>query len=101
MKLKRMTAALLLLAMLLSCLPLGVLAADAEPVEGTETMDTVPVEDTGTEEIAEEPAGEAAISAQAVNANNYFYFSAESARISCSLRRCGSPLWTARPSGRR
>lgn len=78
MKLKRMTAALLLLAMLLSCLPLGVLAADAEPVEGTETMDTVPAEDTGTEEIAEEPAGEAAISAQAVNANNYFYFSAES-----------------------
>ena len=36
MKLKRMTAALLLLAMLLSCLPLSVLAADAEPVDGTE-----------------------------------------------------------------
>ena len=32
MKLKRMTAALLLLAMLLSCLPLSVLAADAECV---------------------------------------------------------------------
>ena len=55
MNLKRMTAALLLLAMLLSCLPLGVLAADAEPVETENTVDAVPVEDTGTEEIAEEP----------------------------------------------
>ena len=79
MKLKRMTAALLLLAMLLACLPLGVLAADAEPVEAEETVDTVPAEDTGTEEIAEEPVEEAAISTQAVNANNYFYFSAETA----------------------
>ena len=79
MTLKRMTAALLLLAMLLSCLPLGVLAADAEPVEEPGTVDAVPVEDTGTEEIAEEPVEEAAISTQAVNANNYFYFSAETA----------------------
>lgn len=79
MNLKRMTAALLLLAMLLSCLPLGVLAADAEPVETENTVDAVPVEDTGTEEIAEEPVEEAAISTQAVNANNYFYFSAETA----------------------
>ena len=79
MKLKRMTAALLLLAMPLSCLPLSVLAADAEPVEAEETVDTVPAEDTGTEEIAEEPVEEAAISTQAVNANNYFYFSAETA----------------------
>ena len=79
MKLKRMTAALLLLAMLLSCLPLGVLAADAEPVEEPGTVDAVPEEDTGTEEIAEEPVEEAAISTQAVNANNYFYFSAETA----------------------
>lgn len=79
MKLKRMTAALLLLAMLLSCLPLSVLAADAEPVEEPGTVDAVPVEDTGTEEIAEEPVEEAAISTQAVNANNYFYFSAETA----------------------
>ena len=55
MKLKRMTAALLLLAMLLSCLPLGVLAADAEPVEEPGTVDAVPVEDTGTEEIADRP----------------------------------------------
>ena len=39
----------------------------------------MPVEDTGTEEIAEEPVEEAAISTQAVNANNYFYFSAETA----------------------
>lgn len=79
MKLKRMTAALLLLAMLLSCLPLGVLAADAEPVEEPGTVDAVPVEDTGTEEIAEEPVEEAAISTQAVNASGYFYFSAETA----------------------
>ena len=71
MKLKRMTAALLLLAMLLSCLPLGVLAADAEPVEEPGTVDAMPVEDTGTEE--------AEISTQAVNASGYFYFSAETA----------------------
>ena len=49
MKLKRMTAALLLLAMLLSCLPLGVLAADAEPVEAEETVDTAPAENTAVE----------------------------------------------------
>ena len=78
MKLKRMTAALLLLAMLLSCLPLGVLAADAEPVEEPESVDAAPAEDAGTEEIAEEAVDEAAISTQAVNAKNYFYFSAES-----------------------
>ena len=53
MKLKRMTAALLLLAMLLSCLPLSVLAADAEPVEAEETVDTVPAE-TADEEVTTE-----------------------------------------------
>ena len=79
MKLKRMTAALLLLAMLLSCLPLGVLAADAEPVEVSETVDTAPAETADEEVTAEEPVEEAAISTQAVNANNYFYFSAETA----------------------
>ena len=79
MKLKRMTAALLLLAMLLSCLPLGVLAADAEPVEGIETVDTAPAETADEEVTTEEPVEEAAISTQAVNANNYFYFSAETA----------------------
>ena len=78
MKLKRMTAALLLLAMLLSCLPLGVLAADAEPVEAEETVDIVPAETADEEVTTEEPVEEAAISTQAVNANNYFYFSAES-----------------------
>lgn len=71
MKLKRMTAALLLLAMLLSCLPLGVLAADAEPVEAEEAADAVPAEEIVTEE--------AKISTQAVNASGYFYFSAETA----------------------
>ena len=71
MKLKRMTAALLLLAMLLSCLPLGVLAADAEPVEAEKTVDTAPAEEIVTEE--------AEISTQAVNASGYFYFSAETA----------------------
>lgn len=79
MKLKRMTAALLLLAMLLSCLPLSVLAADAEPVEAEETVDTVPAENTDAEVTTEEPAEEAAISTQAVNASGYFYFSAETA----------------------
>lgn len=79
MKLKRMTAALLLLAMLLSCLPLGVLAADAEPVEAEETVDIVPAETADEEVTTEEPVEEAAISTQAVNANNYFYFSAETA----------------------
>ena len=71
MKLKRMTAALLLLAMLLSCLPLSVLAADAELVEAEEAADAVPAEEIVTEE--------AEISTQAVNASGYFYFSAETA----------------------
>ena len=79
MKLKRMTAVLLLLAMLLSCLPLSVLAADAEPVEAEETVDTVPAENTDAEVTTEEPVEEAAISTQAVNASGYFYFSAETA----------------------
>ena len=79
MKLKRMTAALLLLAMLLSCLPLSVLAADAEPVEAEETVDTVPAETADEEVTTEEPVEEAAISTQAVNASGYFYFSAETA----------------------
>lgn len=79
MKLKRMTAALLLLAMLLSCLPLSVLAADAEPVEAEGTVDTVPAENTAAGVTTEEPVEEAAISTQAVNASGYFYFSAETA----------------------
>ena len=79
MKLKRMTAALLLLAMLLSCLPLSVLAADAELVEAEETVDTVPAGNTDAEVTTEEPVEEAAISTQAVNASGYFYFSAETA----------------------
>lgn len=79
MKLKRMTAALLLLAMLLSCLPLSVLAADAELVEAEETVDTVPAENTDAEVTTEGPVEEAAISTQAVNASGYFYFSAETA----------------------
>lgn len=79
MKLKRMTAALLLLVMLLSCLPLSVLAADAEPVEAEGTVDTVPAENTDAEVTTEEPVEEAAISTQAVNASGYFYFSAETA----------------------
>ena len=79
MKLKRMTAALLLLAMLLSCLPLSVLAADAEPVEAENTVDTAPAENTDAEVTTEEPVEEAAISTQAVNASGYFYFSAETA----------------------
>ena len=79
MKLKRMTAVLLLLAMLLSCLPLSVLAADAEPVEAENTVDTAPAENTNAEVTTEEPVEEAAISTQAVNASGYFYFSAETA----------------------
>lgn len=100
MKLKRMTAALLLLAMLLSCLPLSVLAADAEPVEAEETVDTVPAETADEEVTTEEPVEEAAISTQAVNASGYFYFPLKR-QISCSSRQRGSPLRTARPSGRR
>lgn len=79
MNLKRMTAALLLLVMLLSCLPLSVLAADAEPVEAEGTVDTVPAENTAAGVTTEEPVEEAAISTQAVNASGYFYFSAETA----------------------
>ena len=62
-----------------SCLPLSVLAADAEPVEAEETVDTVPAENTDAEVTTEEPVEEAAISTQAVNASGYFYFSAETA----------------------
>lgn len=68
MKLKRMTAALLLLAMLLSCLPLGVLAADAEPVEAENTVDAAPAKDAEVEDL---PA------AQSADGENFFYFSAE------------------------
>ena len=68
MNLKRMTAALLLLAMLLSCLPLGVLAADAEPVEAENTVDAAPAKDAEVEAL---PA------AQSADGENFFYFSAE------------------------
>lgn len=73
MKLKRMTAALLLLAMLLSCLPLGVLAADAEPVEAENTVDAAPAEDAEIEDAA----AEALPAAQSADGENFFYFSAE------------------------
>ena len=108
MKLKRMTAALLLLAMLLTCLPLSMLAADAELVEAEETVDTVPAENTDAEVTTEEPVEEAAISTQAVNASGYFYFSAEAAisllrrlrastaTIPMAVRRMAFPL-TALP----
>lgn len=79
MKRKRLISALLLLAMLLSCLPLSVLAADAEPVEAENTVDAAPAENTDAEVTTEEPVEEAAISTQAVNASGYFYFSAETA----------------------
>ena len=68
MKLKRMTAALLLLVMLLSCLPLSVLAADAEPVEAENTVDAAPAKDAEVEAL---PA------AQSADGENFFYFSAE------------------------
>ena len=100
MKLKRMTAALLLLAMLLSCLPLSVLAADAELVEAEETVDTVPAENTDAEVTTEEPVEEAAISTQASMQADISIFPPKR-QISCSLRRRGSPLRTARLSGRR
>ena len=73
MNLKRMTAALLLLAMLLSCLPLGVLAADAEPVEAENTVDAAPAEDAEVEDAA----AEALPAAQSADGENFFYFSAE------------------------
>ena len=73
MKLKRMTAALLLLVMLLSCLPLSVLAADAEPVEAENTGDAAPAEDAEVEDTA----AEALPAAQSADGENFFYFSAE------------------------
>ena len=90
MNLKRMTAALLLLAMLLSCLPLSVLAADAELVEAEETVDTVPAGNTDAEVTTEEPVEEADIS-----------IFPPKRQISCSLRRRGSPLRMGRPSAKR
>ena len=68
MKRKRLISALLLLAMLLSCLPLGVLAADAEPVEAENTVDAAPAKDAEVEAL---PA------AQSADGENFFYFSAE------------------------
>ena len=49
---KRFISILLLLAMLLSCLPLSVLAADAEPVEAENTVDAAPAEDAEVEDAA-------------------------------------------------
>lgn len=92
MKLKRMTAALLLLAMLLSCLPLGVLAADAEPVEAENTVDAAPAEEIVTEE--------AEISTRRSTQADTSIFPPKR-QISCSLRRHGSPLRMGRPSAKR
>lgn len=70
---KRLISILLLLAMLLSCLPLGVLAADAEPVEAENTVDAAPAEAAEVEDTAAEtlPA------AQSADGEAFFYFSAE------------------------
>ena len=54
--------------MLLSCLPLSVLAADAEPVEAENTVDAAPAKDAEVEAL---PA------AQSADGENFFYFSAE------------------------
>ena len=70
---KRFISILLLLAMLLSCLPLSVLAADAEQVEAENTVDAAPAEDAKVEDTA---AG-ALPAAQSADGENFFYFSAE------------------------
>ena len=70
---KRLISILLLLAMLLSCLPLGVLAADAEPVEAENTVDAAPAEDAEIEDAA----AEALPAAQSADGEPFFYFSAE------------------------
>ena len=70
---KRLISILLLLAMLLSCLPLGVLAADAEPVEAENTVDAAPAEDAEIEDVA----AAALPAAQSADGENFFYFSAE------------------------
>ena len=89
---KRLISMLLLLAMLLSCLPVSVLADDTAITEAEEIVETVPAEDADAEELPEEepaeeeiPTEEDALLADAFimpealseSPEHFFYFSAE------------------------
>ena len=89
---KRLISMLLLLAMLLSCLPVSVSADDTAITEAEEIVDAAPAEDADAEELPEEepleeeiPTEEDAPLADAFampetlseNPEHFFYFSAE------------------------
>ena len=65
---KRFVSILLLLALLVSCLPVSVLADNAAPAEAEDLVDAAPAEDAEVEAL---PA------AQSADGENFFYFSAE------------------------
>ena len=74
MKLKRITAALLLLAMLLSCLPFSALAVET----GTPDVGDVPTSETTEVENTNSPAEPVMLAdSEDANTENFFYFSAE------------------------
>ena len=70
---KRFVSILLLLALLVSCLPVSVLADNAAPAEVEDLVDAAPAEDAEIEDAA----AEALPAAQSADGENFFYFSAE------------------------
>lgn len=90
---KRLISMLLLLAMLLSCLPVSVLADDTAIIEAEEIVDAAPEEDADTEEPSEEEPLEEEIPTEetpdeqsaeeemaavlSADGESFFYFSAE------------------------
>lgn len=82
MKLKRITAALLLLAMLLSCLPLTALAVET----GTPDVSDVPTPEITVVENTDSLAEPVTLAAEAdTGGENYFYLSAQTTRTSQQL----------------
>lgn len=90
---KRLISMLLLLAMLLSCLPVSVLADDTAIIEAEEIVDAAPTEDADAEELPEEEPLEEEVPAEetpeeqssdeemavtlSADGERFFYFSAE------------------------
>lgn len=78
MKLKRLISALLLLAMLLSCLPFTALAAETEETEVSD-VPTSEITELVDMDISAEPVTLA--SGEDASAENFFYFSAETENV--------------------
>lgn len=70
---KRFVSILLLLALLVSCLPVSVLADNAAPAEAEDLVDAAPAEAAEVEDTA----AEALPAAQSADGEAFFYFSAE------------------------